>query len=315
MPLRLALAALALLAACRTTPDAPPAPVADPLLAWSPVDSLGARLPAGIRVFSAANDSLPLRAWLVRVAPAHRANVAVSPDVSDNRSATGDFAAPDSVCVAANAGYFTMNKTPAGHVGLLQIDGVLVEPATQAVTRDTVRYPTARAALGIRADGTFDIAWAASRGDTLFALEAPPAHAPGAPATLDLGSAARWAVEDVVGTGPMLVQGGQPRVTPNEEVFFGTSIPDVHPRTAAGYTTDGTLLLLVVDGRQDTSRGVSLDELARLMIEAGAVEALNLDGGGSSAIVAGGVLLNRPTGGTFQREVMSALVVNCEARR
>ena len=86
----------------------------------------------------------------------------------------------------------------------------------------------------------------------------------------------------------------------------------MHPRTAAGYTKDGKLILLVVDGRQKESRGVSLQELATLMAELGCVEALNLDGGGSSTIVVNGVRLNRPAGGDAEREVMSALATFCK---
>lgn len=58
-----------------------------------------------------------------------------------------------------------------------------------------------------------------------------------------------------------------------------------HPRTAAGITKDGKILLLVVDGRiPDYSNGATLVDLARLMISKGADRALNLDGGGSSVI-------------------------------
>ena len=66
-----------------------------------------------------------------------------------------------------------------------------------------------------------------------------------------------------------------------------------------------------VDGRQSDSRGVNLDELAQIMKSIGAVEALNLDGGGSSSIFANGKLLNKPVGGTEQREVMSAIAIFC----
>ncbi len=69
--------------------------------------------------------------------------------------------------------------------------------------------------------------------------------------------------------------------------------------------------MLIVDGRQSESRGVNLDELAQIMKELGAVEALNLDGGGSSSIFANGRLLNKPAGGTSQREVMSAIAIFC----
>lgn len=110
----------------------------------------------------------------------------------------------------------------------------------------------------------------------------------------------------------MLVRDGRLRVTAMEEGFGTGSIPGVHPRTAIGQTADGGLLLLVVDGRQDISRGVSLSELGRILIEAGAVDAMNLDGGGSSTFVVGRDRLNLPTGYDVQREVLSALVAFCE---
>ena len=69
---------------------------------------------------------------------------------------------------------------------------------------------------------------------------------------------------------------------------------ELHPRTAVGVDTDtGKVLLLVIDGRQDHSRGYTLVELARLMKGLGAEEALNLDGGGSSTMVT-----KRPSGRT-----------------
>ena len=60
-----------------------------------------------------------------------------------------------------------------------------------------------------------------------------------------------------------------------------------HPRTAIGVCEDGeTLFIAVIDGRQeDWSVGVTLPELADLLIERGAWDALNLDGGGSSALI------------------------------
>lgn len=57
------------------------------------------------------------------------------------------------------------------------------------------------------------------------------------------------------------------------------------PRTAVGVTADGVIIFYVVDGRQSNySTGLSLDNLAKRMSELGCVDALNLDGGGSTAI-------------------------------
>jgi exopolysaccharide biosynthesis protein len=75
-----------------------------------------------------------------------------------------------------------------------------------------------------------------------------------------------------------------------------------HPRTAAGLSADGkTLILLAVDGRSYSSRGATMRELAELMKQLGAQDALNLDGGGSTTMVhrEGGELkvLNTPSDG------------------
>ncbi len=89
---------------------------------------------------------------------------------------------------------------------------------------------------------------------------------------------------------------------------------EMHPRTAIGIDRDThEILLLVVDGRQSFSRGYTMVELANLMIDLGADESLNLDGGGSSTMVAkrpdGSVgVINSPSDG-FQRSVANAVEV------
>ena len=112
-------------------------------------------------------------------------------------------------------------------------------------------------------------------------------------------------VEDAVGgMGPRNGQPGTLLVESGENRGATAQVaPAVrHPRTAAGVTRDGrTLLLVVVDGRQPGwSIGATLPELAALMIEAGAWNAVNLDGGGSSAMWrrepgGAGRVLNRPS--------------------
>jgi exopolysaccharide biosynthesis protein len=162
----------------------------------------------------------------------------------------------------------------------------------------------------LSAAGKIDVAWITGEKDRLLELSQPFHNRPGRPdSTLAKDMGRPWLMQDAIAAGPCLIVNGEIHVTDTAEVFFGTSIPEVHPRTAAGYTLDGDLILLVVDGRQDESRGVDLYELAKIMRDLGCIEALNLDGGGSSTLVANQELLNRPAGGTVQREVMSALAV------
>lgn len=84
----------------------------------------------------------------------------------------------------------------------------------------------------------------------------------------------------VAGSDQIVTDGNAIENQPDRE-FFTTP----HPRTAIGITNDNKLLLVTVDGRQPgTSEGIPLDELAQLMIELGAVQAINLDGGGSTTM-------------------------------
>ena len=81
--------------------------------------------------------------------------------------------------------------------------------------------------------------------------------------------------------------GGGPRLLVDGDIPASLDDDRLEPRTAAGVSTDGTtLFLLVVDGRQRDSRGASLHELGAAMQDLGASAAINLDGGGSSSLVA-----------------------------
>ncbi|MBO6575458.1 MAG: phosphodiester glycosidase family protein [Rhodothermales bacterium] len=301
------------LVACGTPPESAPVPP-DGLVAWLPVDSLNEALPVGVRVYEGRNDSLPLAAWYVHVdlnVEGNGARVEISDD-GDRRETVSEFASSEGACVALNGGYFRMGEDPATHVGLLMADGEILTPAIGSVLRSEVRYPVARATLGITETGRAYIAWVNSRADTTLAWSSPPPNEPGRPAEFpDLSQSSSWPMRDALSAGPRLLEDGTFNITVDEEVFFGSSIPRVHPRSAVGVTADGSLILMVVDGRQRASRGVDLDELAELLASTGAVDGMNLDGGGSSALVVNGHLLNRPAGERIEREVMSAVLVDC----
>ncbi len=82
-----------------------------------------------------------------------------------------------------------------------------------------------------------------------------------------------------------------------------------NPRTAIGITADGRVLIVVVEGRQNASSGMSLLELAQFMANRlGADVAMNLDGGGSSTMAVRGAVYNHPGDG-FERSVSSAVLV------
>lgn len=80
-----------------------------------------------------------------------------------------------------------------------------------------------------------------------------------------------------------------------ENLIAGTGLEDVQPRTAIGQTKDGTVLMLVVDGRKSYSLGASYEKCAELMEQYGAYQAAMLDGGSSSVMVYDGREITSPT--------------------
>jgi exopolysaccharide biosynthesis protein len=284
---------------------------------WEPVESLNKGLPNGIRVYKGYNSILPLRAWYVYIdqkEPDIITKAVVSDDRTDNRETVSSFAKDLGACVVVNGGFFRNDLSPSEHVGLLVSGGSIIKPATNSVLSHSDRYHTARAAIGFKENGDIDIAWVTTHDNKLYEWTEPPNHRPGQPAgPHNYQNAKEWKVRDAIGAGPALVVDGDIRVTSDEEAFFAKSFNQVNPRTAAGVTADGALIVLVVDGRQPDSRGVTLHELSMLMHDLGAVDAINLDGGGSSTLVVNNTLVNRPAGGMFEREVMSAIATFCSS--
>ncbi len=82
-----------------------------------------------------------------------------------------------------------------------------------------------------------------------------------------------------------------------------------NPRTIAGTTRDGKIMLATIDGRQTTSVGTTMDETAAVADALGLHNAINLDGGGSTAMAVNGALVSHPSGtGGAERAVGDALV-------
>ncbi|MFR9126590.1 MAG: phosphodiester glycosidase family protein [Acidaminococcus intestini] len=110
-----------------------------------------------------------------------------------------------------------------------------------------------------------------------------------------------------VGTaGPLLVYDGLVNVTASLEEIPSDIADGRAPRTAVGIKKDGTILVVVADGRSSRSAGMTLPELARYLIQLGADRAMNFDGGGSSEMVVNGAVKNRPSDGA-ERPVRVAL--------
>lgn len=99
-------------------------------------------------------------------------------------------------------------------------------------------------------------------------------------------------VNHIISGGPYLVRGGEVYVDMTAQKL--SAIGGRNPRTAIGYTKDNHLIMLTADGREGASVGLTLMELANLMKEFGCINAMNLDGGGSTVMYVQGQVVNKP---------------------
>jgi len=121
----------------------------------------------------------------------------------------------------------------------------------------------------------------------------------------------KWKVNTAVGGGPVLVQNGRIEITNNEEWrFAGRAIDDKHPRTCMGYTNDGWLIVMVIQGRfPGIAEGATLTQEAQLLKDLGCEEALNLDGGGSSCMLINGKETIKPSEKGEERPVPAVFII------
>jgi Exopolysaccharide biosynthesis protein related to N-acetylglucosamine-1-phosphodiester alpha-N-acetylglucosaminidase len=110
-------------------------------------------------------------------------------------------------------------------------------------------------------------------------------------------------VRDAVSFSPPLIINGQPTQ------IIGDGGWGIQPRTAIGQRRDGAILLIVIDGRQISSVGVTIKKLQDIMIEYGAENATNLDGGSSTTMVYKDEIINKPCSSAGPRYLPNSFLI------
>jgi hypothetical protein len=108
-----------------------------------------------------------------------------------------------------------------------------------------------------------------------------------------------------VGAGYTLVENGKISIRHND---YSGDPTNKNPRTMLGQLKDGSLFLVVVQGRKFLSKGMTAKEQAQFMLDMGCISAVNLDGGGSSEMIVNGKIMNAPTDG-HERPIGGCFVV------
>lgn len=120
---------------------------------------------------------------------------------------------------------------------------------------------------------------------------------------------------DVVTGVPQLIKNGKIDITWEQEKTTKSFVETRHPRTAVAKLKDGKFLLLTADGRTENSGGLDLYDLAAYLLELGAVDAMNLDGGGSTTMFVDGRVVNHPSDAAGERKVSDVLIVTARKAR
>jgi exopolysaccharide biosynthesis protein len=123
--------------------------------------------------------------------------------------------------------------------------------------------------------------------------------------------------ETIVNGGPQLVRDGRDEITQARDGFVHPGDPSFaygfvvkrNPRTFAGVDAQGRTVLVTVDGRTTADLGLSIPETADVARSLGLVDAMNLDGGGSTAMAVNGALVTHPSDAAGERPVGDAIVV------
>lgn len=185
------------------------------------------------------------------------------------------------VVVAINGGFFSGNSSYSAVIN----QGEVLARNITALNRNGQSYPVIRSTLTLDSNNQASIEWLyhfEMNADGGYVFDAPLAYAGSSSAALAAPEKANGtpiAPRMAIGGGPMLIKNGVERLTYNEEIFWGSGVElnDQRPRTAVCVTNQNHLRLLVI------SR-YALQDLPALLLDLDCTEAMNLDGGGSSAM-------------------------------
>jgi hypothetical protein len=291
-------------------------------LRWRMVDSTYGPLPPSVHVYRSPDSlgGLPFVAYYVSARLKDRKLQFTAQTGQGNRFTPSQYYQLEQLpLLVVNCTFFSLQT--GENFNLVVRDGRLIAynvAALKGMGEDSVLYyyPT-RGAIGIDRRREADVAWTFT--DTSrrwpYAFEEMPVVAKGkdsVPLIYDLHNIEWkwWKMRTAVGGGPVLIYDGKIRITNKEEQLFPDPKNDYHPRTAMGYTRDGQLIVLAIQGRTPgVAAGATLEQEARILLSLGCYEALNLDGGGSSCLLVNGKETIRPSDKDGERPVPAVFLI------
>jgi hypothetical protein len=284
---------------------------------WQMMKTYMNGFPKGIEVYRNTTpfNGKSLHAWCVVIDPKNvsiefkpvLASVNTKPSVLFSNE-------PGNPLVAINGGFFGTNVS----YSLVHYAGDTKAKNIASLSRplngvSATYYPT-RGAFGLDLDSNPAITWIYHVGNVIYSYPDPSPNelnkAPQPrPDQYFPANGKSWNAIHAIGGSPVLLKNGAIRITDKEELIDINNTSS-RARSAVGYNSTGKVFLLAVEGNNaQGGAGLSLNELAQLMMEMGCTDALNLDGGGSTSMTVNGMLTVKPSDASGERSVMSAIII------
>jgi hypothetical protein len=298
-----------------TTPFDPNADLIPLPLYWQKETALMTNFPAGIQVFRTTTPYMTrqMNAYavvfdprLVEFKPTHSATFKTPQSFVNDEAGT--------VLACLNGGFFF--TTALSHV---QYNGTTAANNVASLNRSVYNgttstyYPT-RGTFGLSPTWKPDITWTYKVGNAVYSYPTPsPNDVNAAPQPVPTATGGTvWNVVSAIGGSPVLVKDGIVNVTSAQELA-DLDNNSQRGRSAIGYTADGKVILLAIEGGNTTVSpnvmGLTLNELANLMKDMGCVAALNLDGGGSTTLRINNQLTVRPSNTDGAERTMPGVIL------
>ena len=241
------------------------------------------------------------------------------PVLASGLSKPSDFFSNEkgTVYMCINGGYFGGTSS----YSLVKYNNQTQSPNVRAVTRlfgglNTTYYPT-RAAFGILQNKQPDISWIYHpeyNDDTIYCYSSPspnlinnpPVNQP----TKSYPIGARpWNTISAIGGSPVLIKDSIVNITDAQELISIDNNIN-RSRSAIGFTQNGIIILIAVQGNNPIYSGINLSGLASILYNLGCTNAINLDGGSSTSLIIGGQM-SIMDGGSSASEtpVKSAIII------
>lgn len=289
---------------------------------WINVDSAFQPLPDNFHVYKTTDnlDGKPFIAYYAEAKLEDR-HLIFNADTTKDRRITPlrFYEKNDQPLLVVNCTFFSFETNRSLNVVIKEGNMVAFNNHTIPMRgKDTFQYRhPLGSAIGISKKRKADVAWLYSDSSVKrpFSFQEPKNFIKDSSLTISGGQflvKKKWKMKTAVGGGPVLLQNGEIKISNNEELkFAGKAIEDKHPRTCMGYTADGRLIIMVIEGRHPgIAEGATLTQEAQLLKDLGCLEALNLDGGGSSCMLINGKETITPSEKGVERPVPAVFIVS-----